>query len=398
MVGNVWGQNDEPVCEDLLLDEYLWIDPHKSKRLYSPAHLAEETFSPATNSPRAMFYAVIATSITGYVSLLLILAAIPPSASEDLNNLAAFALMQILVDSVGIAPGILLNAVLMVLAVVNMYATIVVHARMAFAFSRDGALPGSRWLHVLGDGGRNGWKWWRRRSDENLDHSDPAKTSRAIRSRMVVIGDGSGIIQVPVRATVAVVAIDAIVLVPTLFSYTMFSVVNSFGVVGIYLSYMVPILLRVTRGAHTMPVGLFSLGPFGVPVGIVSVAFLAFSSVALMLPTSYTDPADYVLPDGSFDSSSYTSDFLGNFNWAVVAVAGVFIITNILWVFYVRRWFTGPPIDLQTNAKASRDDYSVVSLVRLSAQLRSATLHDGENVYGVDVAKAEEDAVFDVPL
>ncbi|KAI9340485.1 amino acid permease-domain-containing protein [Obelidium mucronatum] len=273
----------------------------------SAAHLAEETKNPAVQGPRSIGYAIIGTFISGYVALFFMLSTIDPGIYSEIYENGSYGLMIIFLNSVGLNAGIVFNVLLMLLAITNMFGLLMTHARMAFAFSRDGALPGSKWLHVLNSN------------------------------------------QVPLIATIVIVVIDCVILVPSLYSVTLYAAINSFGVIGIYLAYFVPIFLRIVR-SDKFPQGPFNLGAFGVPVGIISVLFLAFSSIALVLPTVYTDEAEYVLEDNvTLDHDAYVAAYLQNFNWAPVVVCGVFIVSNLFWVLNACKWFKGPPIDTETK-------------------------------------------------
>ncbi|KAI9340486.1 amino acid/polyamine transporter I [Obelidium mucronatum] len=273
----------------------------------SAAHLAEETKNPAVQGPRSIGYAIIGTFISGYFALFFILSTIDPAIYSEIYENGSYGLMTIFLNSVGLNAAVVFNVLLMLLAISNMFGLLMTHARMAFAFSRDGALPGSAWLHSLSGN------------------------------------------QVPVRATIAIVVIDAVILIPSLHSNTMYAAINSFGIIGIYLSYLFPIILRVIRN-DKFPKGPFNLGSYGVPVGIVSILFLCFASIALVLPTVYTDPNEYVLADNvTLDRDAYTEAYLVNFNWAPVVVAAVYILSSFSWFISARKWFKGPPIDTQTK-------------------------------------------------
>ncbi|KAJ3280312.1 hypothetical protein HDU79_011828 [Rhizoclosmatium sp. JEL0117] len=292
----------------------------------SAAHLAEETKNPAVQGPRSIGYAIISTFISGYFALFLILSTIDLSRFSTLYGESSFALMDIFASTVGYNSGIVFNVILMMIAITNEFGMMLTHARMTFAFSRDGALPGSKWLHQLGWG------------DSELGR------------------EGVGSSQVPLRATLAIVIIDSLILVPSLHSATLYTAINSFGVIGTYLAYMVPIFLRVVRH-DKFPPGPFSLGIWGVPVGIVAILFLSFASIALVLPTAYTDPSAFVKADNiTLDHDAYASAYLTNFNWAPVVVIGVFILANGFWVFYARHWFQGPPIDTETKWQLDSTD------------------------------------------
>ncbi len=59
---------------------------------------------------------------------------------------------------------------------------------------------------------------------------------------------------------------------------------HSAAVLGLYTSYVVPILLRITSGRDKLVPGPFSLGRWYMPIGIVAVAWVAFISVLLLFP------------------------------------------------------------------------------------------------------------------
>jgi amino acid transporter len=272
----------------------------------SAAHLAEETKNPSVEGPKSVAYAIIGTFVFGYVSLLGLLVTIDPSRYSELGNEGSYALTIIFQDTVGNTGAIIFNILLMGLAVSNIFGLVLTHARQTFAFSRDGALPGSKWLHVL-----------------NKD-------------------------AVPIRATWAIIVINCIILVSSLFSETLYAAINSFGVIGTYLAYLVPISLRVIR-AENFPAGPFNLGSWGVPIGIISMLFLTIASIALVLPTTYVDPAEFYAEDGvTFNQSDYTIAYLESFNWAPVVVGAVTLVALVFWFVSARKWFKGPPIDTET--------------------------------------------------
>ncbi|KAI8607875.1 amino acid permease-domain-containing protein [Chytriomyces sp. MP71] len=289
----------------------------------SASHLAEETSNPAIQGPRSIGLAITGTFVSGYFALFCILATIDASRYEVLYAEGSYALMDIFASTVGYEAGVVFNVLLMLIALTNEFGLLVTHARMAFAFSRDGALPASDWLHHLGWG-----------------------------ERMERDGEG-GSAQVPLRATLVIVVLDCVVLIPSLYSSVLYTAINSFGVIGIYLSYLVPILLRVLA-TRRFPVGPFNMGSLGVPVAIVACLYLVFSAIALVMPTVYTDPAAFLLSDNmTLDYEAYISAYLSSFNWAPVVVGFVFFVSNAFWVFYVRYWFKGPPLDTETKWSAS---------------------------------------------
>ncbi|ORY45652.1 hypothetical protein BCR33DRAFT_784407 [Rhizoclosmatium globosum] len=256
----------------------------------SAAHLAEETANPAIQGPKSILVAIGSTFVTGYVALIFILATIDPTIYQDIYNAGSYGLMAIFVNGVGVNVAIGFNVILLLAGITTVFGLLLTHARM---------------------------------------------TLRSL-------------VTVPERATWVIVLINILILVPSIFSSPIFTAINSFGVIGTYLAYLFPIFLRVIRN-DKFPRGPFNLGSWGVPVGIISVLYLTFSSVALVLPTVYTDPNSYTLADNiTLDHDAYVTAYLTNFNWAPVVVVGVYVIAYAFWFISAHKWFTGPPIDSQT--------------------------------------------------
>ncbi|HYA99347.1 MAG TPA: hypothetical protein VED37_03940, partial [Ktedonobacteraceae bacterium] len=69
--------------------------------------------------------------------------------------------------------------------------------------------------------------------------------------------------------------------------------------------------------------GPWQLGAWSKPIGWIAVIWVVFISVLFMLPTA-------------------TPITITNFNYAPVAVVGLFVIVTIWWVASARKWFKGP--------------------------------------------------------
>ena len=59
---------------------------------------------------------------------------------------------------------------------------------------------------------------------------------------------------------------------------------HSASVIGLYVSYTVPIFLRITSGRNLLQPGPFSLGKWYMPIGIIAVAWVSFITVLLLFP------------------------------------------------------------------------------------------------------------------
>jgi len=126
------------------------------------------------------------------------------------------------------------------------------------------------------------------------------------------------------------------------------SAIFSIGVLGLYIAYIIPILSRFAGGTEWKP-GPFSLGKMGLPVAMVAVAWMIFSIVILIFPTS---------PDPTAPEMNYTVVVLGG--WIALCLVYYFLP-----VYGGVHWFRGPisnVLDGDTSAKVdmtSVDDEKV---------------------------------------
>ncbi|CAM5564149.1 hypothetical protein SCANM63S_10253 [Streptomyces canarius] len=154
------------------------------------------------------------------------------------------------------------------------------NTRQIFAFSRDGAMPGSRWWHSV-----------------------------SLRTRT------------PVKAVWLAVGCSLALVVPGWWSHTAFTAIVSVNVVGLFLAYAVPIFLRLRLGDAFQP-GPWHLGRWGRPIGWLAVTWILLSGVLFMLP----------------QASPITVD---SFNYAPIALA-VVCWWRRWWFATARRRFQGP--------------------------------------------------------
>jgi amino acid transporter len=152
---------------------------------------------------------------------------------------------------------------------------------MIFAFSRDGALPGSR--------------IWRK------------------------IGTKS---RLPNNAVWLAAASAFVLALPYLWNAAAYYAVTSIAVIGLYIAYVIPSFLRLRAGDSFQP-GPWNLGKWGKPVAAISVVWVAIITVLFMLPTA----------------SPVT---VATFNYTPIAVLVVLGFAGIWWVVSARKWFTGP--------------------------------------------------------
>jgi amino acid transporter len=167
--------------------------------------------------------------------------------------------------------------------------SITANSRMIYAFSRDGALPGSALWHRVN------------------------KRTRT-----------------PTNA-IWLAAVGALILgLPYLWNSVAYGAVTSIAVIGLYIAYVTPTFLRLRRG-ESFQRGPWHLGRWSYLVGWTAVVWVVIIVILFMLPQF-----------GPL-SSGGTLD-LNTFNYAVVAVIVVIGFAGIYWLVSAKNWFTGPRV------------------------------------------------------
>ncbi len=240
-------------------------------------HMTEETVQATVNAPKGIMRAIGYSALSGLILMLALVYAIGDYAQQAGSSAPP---VQILIDALGLE-----TAKLLVLLVIGAMlfcglANMTSNTRQIFAFSRDGAMPGSH--------------WW---------HSVSART------------------RTPVKAVWLAATCSLVLVLPGLWSTTVFAAVVSVNVVGLYLAYGAPIFLRLRL--ETFQPGPWNLGRYGRPVARVAVIWIVISSVLFMLP----------------QASPITAK---SFNYAPIALGVVLLIATVWWFATARRRFDGP--------------------------------------------------------
>jgi amino acid transporter len=232
-------------------------------------HLSEETDQAARSAPRGIVHAVAWSWAAGLVLILGLVYAIQDYTGE-LGSSTGEPPAQIFLDALGLGWARMLMLVVVIAQLCCGHACVNSASRMTYAFSRDGALPGS--------------SWWR-------------KVSRR---------------QVPVNAVLLTVLVAFGLALPYLWNPAAYAAVTAIGTVGLALAYGIPIFLRVRQGRRFQR-GAWHLGRAGMPVGILACSWLAISVVLFCLPQ--TSPITVT-----------------SFNYAPVALAAALLIAGLWWL------------------------------------------------------------------
>ncbi|MDF9814331.1 amino acid permease [Streptomyces sp. SPB162] len=241
-------------------------------------HMSEETVQATVNAPKGIMRSIAYSAGIGLILMLALVYAIRDYATEASS---AAPPVQILIDALGMGTAKLLLLIVIGAMLFCGLANMTSNTRQIFAFSRDGAMPGSRWWHSV---------------------SPRTRT--------------------PVKAVWLAAACSIVLVLPGWWSHTAFTAIVSVNVVGLFLAYAVPIFLRLCLGDEFVP-GPWNLGRYSTIVGIVAVTWIVLSSVLFMLPQ--TSPINST-----------------TFNYAPIALGVVLIIATVWWFATARKRFQGP--------------------------------------------------------
>ncbi|KAA8529101.1 hypothetical protein F0562_034100 [Nyssa sinensis] len=252
------------------------------------AHMTEETKSADKNGPKGIISSIGISIVVGWGYLLGITFAvtnIPYLLSED-NDAGGYAIAEVFYQAFksrygnGVGGIICLGVVAVAIFFCGM-SSITSNSRMAYAFSRDGAMPLSPFWHKVNK------------------H------------------------EVPVNAVWLSAFIAFCMALTSLGSIVAFEAMVSIATIGLYIAYALPIFFRVTLARKSFIPGPYNLGRYGVLVGWIAVLWVATISVLFSLPVAYP----------------ITDQTL---NYTPVAVGGLLILTVSTWVLSARHWFRGP--------------------------------------------------------
>ncbi|KAJ3670848.1 hypothetical protein LUZ60_008274 [Juncus effusus] len=252
------------------------------------AHMTEETKNADINGPKGIISSIGVSIIAGWGYILGITFAIkdiPALLSAD-NEAGGYAIAEVFYlafkgrygSGVG---GILCLGVVAIAIFFCGMSSVTSNSRMAYAFSRDGAMPFSSLWH---------------------------KVNKQ---------------EVPINAVWLSAFISLCMALPSLGSLVAFQAMVSIATIGLYIAYALPIFFRVTLARKSFSPGPFNLGRYSLVIGWIAVLWVLTITILFSLPVSYP----------------ITKDTL---NYTPVAVGGLFVLVVASWVFGARRWFKGP--------------------------------------------------------
>jgi amino acid transporter len=252
------------------------------------AHVSEETQNASTGAPKAILRSIYISAIAAFAMNLAMVAAIPKGSYDKIaagGPLAGGLLFTAALTG-------FMGKVLVIISTVGQFfcgmASVTANSRMIYAFSRDNGLPGSSLWHKINP---------KTRTPTNSIWFGVALS--ALAGTLTLIKTRAG---VPV----------------------MFFALTGMCVVGLYISYVIPIFLRLRNPEFQQ--GPWNLGKWSKPIGWLAVVWVALISIVFFSP--------FFVPWNKWETANLTLPVVG----------GIFVVTALWWVVSARRWFTGPKV------------------------------------------------------
>ncbi|HET9421023.1 MAG TPA: amino acid permease [Nocardioides sp.] len=274
------------------------------------AHLSEETTSASTGAAKGIWRSIFYSVIGGYILLLCVVFAIPDNAQGEPDNaLAGAGVAGIFVEALGTNWA---TVVLFISASAQFFCAtscMTSASRMTFAFSRDGAIPGS--------------KIWQRLT-----------SARVPANAVAMVGVSAAILTLPALIEVDVAGTP----VPLAFY-----AVTSIAVIGLYLAFAIPIWLRWRMG-DAFEAGEWTNGKKYKWMNLIAVIEIVVVSLYLMMPTT---PA----------ANPFRDEFEWKFvNYAPIVTLGALLLLTLWWNVSAKKWFTGPIHNIDPGVVEAFDD------------------------------------------
>ncbi len=257
------------------------------------AHMSEETAGASQAVAKGVINTILVSAVFGYILILAVTFAIPnlDDALDPAKN-SGYPVIYILDNALSSGWSSTLLVIAAIAQLFCGYASVTAASRMLFAFSRDGAVPGS-----------------------------------AIWSKLSAK-------RVPVNAVLFICFFAFLLLVPSMLvpaenAPTAYYAATSVAVIGLYIAYGIPIVLRLRHGEN-FTTGPWNLGSWYRIVGTLAVLWICFISILFILPT---DDKGYPWVEG------FTWNLV---NYAPITLVAVVGAIGIWWLASARRWFSGP--------------------------------------------------------
>jgi len=250
------------------------------------AHMSEETRQASRGAAWGIVMSVVVSVLFGFILLVAVTFAVPND--KDASGAGLFVVQYIWQTSMSTRWAEFLLFIAAIAQCFCTIASVTSASRMMFAFSRDRAVPGHQ--------------FWRRVS----------KT------------------RVPVYTVWAICVLAFLLEVPTLsWGYTGYVVSTSVAVIGLYIAFVLPIILRL-RAGERFERGAWHLGPHYKWIDWLAIIWIFFISIVFLLPFAYA---------GIPWNTGYNWNLL---NYTPITVGAAFLLFGGWYLLSARDWFKGP--------------------------------------------------------
>jgi amino acid permease (GABA permease) len=258
------------------------------------AHMTEETMNAAVAGPKGIVNSIWVSLVAGFILLLGVSMAIPSkfpitnvfgtfTGYADVANIGTPAPAVIFEYALG---KVLAEIVMLIVIGAQFYcgmSSVTANSRMIYAFSRDGAIPGSRFWHKIN------------------------KRTRTPTNSIWFAAAGAFILALPY-----------------LWNPVAYAAVTSIAVIGLYIAYVLPVLVRRINSRAFVP-GPWQLGRWSALIGWIAIVWVAFIAILFCLP-------------------QYSPVTAKSFNYTPVAVGAVLLFAGLWYLLSARKWFKGPKV------------------------------------------------------
>jgi len=253
--------------------------------------MSEEAANATRAVPYGILMAVGSAWIMGFVLVIVIAACMNPDASVILNSPFGQPMAQIYFEALGKNGALGMMSLLMIVQFVMGISILVAASRQSWAFSRDGALPFSKFFRPI------------------------SKTFGYI----------------PVRTTLGCAFLAAVLGLLCLIAPAAAAALFSLAVAGNNLAWGTPIFCRIVWGQKKFKPGPFYTGKASIPIACTAIIFLAFGITLAMFPVGGPNPTAQ------------------DMNYTVVINMAVWCGALAYYFIDARKWFTGPKITLDLD-------------------------------------------------
>ncbi|GAA5024517.1 amino acid permease [Terrabacter aeriphilus] len=295
------GSTSSPTYWLLIVPFGLLLTQYTITGFDASAHLSEETSAASKAAAQGIWRSIFYSAIGGWILLLCFLFAVPdgPDGKPDNAGVGANGVAYIFTHAMDSKWA----AIILTISCIGQFfcttSCMTSASRMTFAFSRDGAVPGSRWWSTL-------------------------TAARVPANAVLLVAVVSAIITLPALVEVNIGTEAEPLIVPTAF-YAVVSV----AVIGLYLAFLIPIWLRWKMGDAFVP-GSWTLGAKYRWMNLVAVVEIAIISIYFILP---------FVPGGIPFTDGFEWKFV---NYAPILTLGSLLVLAVWWKVSARHWFKGP--------------------------------------------------------